>query len=91
MTILPLLVKLDLLREYRRLDDTITMRLNRTTAQFRDLDRTGSGGKSSVEDQACDHIWRELVGESIVFLVREHTWDSSQMLCSQLETTNRNS
>ncbi|TFY61597.1 hypothetical protein EVJ58_g4412 [Rhodofomes roseus] len=31
----------DLLKEYRRLDDSITMRLNRTTAQFRDRDRLG--------------------------------------------------
>ncbi|KAH9844183.1 caffeine-induced death protein 2-domain-containing protein [Rhodofomes roseus] len=50
----------DLLKEYRRLDDSITMRLNRTTAQFRDRDRLGLG-KGSVEDEACTQIWRELV------------------------------
>jgi hypothetical protein len=53
------------MREYRKLDDSITMRLNRTTAQFRDLDRTGGvTGKGNVQDQACLHIWRELVGAS---------------------------
>ncbi|KZT12570.1 uncharacterized protein LAESUDRAFT_718842 [Laetiporus sulphureus 93-53] len=51
----------DLLNEYRKLDDSITMRLNRTTAQFRDRDRMGLGGKGNVEDQACAQIWRELV------------------------------
>jgi len=51
----------DLMREYRKLDDSITMRLNRTVAQFRDLDRTGVAGKGSVQDQACLQIWRELV------------------------------
>ncbi|OAX43505.1 hypothetical protein K503DRAFT_731530 [Rhizopogon vinicolor AM-OR11-026] len=51
----------DLLREYRRLDDTITMRLNRTNAQFRDRDRAGTSGKGNVQDQACTYIWKELV------------------------------
>jgi hypothetical protein len=40
------------------------MRLNRTTAQFRDLDRLGSVGKGTVQDQACMHLWKELVGAS---------------------------
>ena len=39
------------------------MRLNRTTAQFRDRDRQGLVGQGSVEDEACMQIWRELVGE----------------------------
>ncbi|KAH8105959.1 caffeine-induced death protein 2-domain-containing protein [Cristinia sonorae] len=51
----------DLMKEYRRLDDTITMRYNRTTAQFRDRDRLGLGGKGNAQDQACAHLWRELV------------------------------
>ncbi|KAG1754029.1 caffeine-induced death protein 2-domain-containing protein [Suillus paluster] len=51
----------DLLREYRRLDDTITMRLNRTNAQFRDRDRAGTNGKGNIQDQACAHMWKELV------------------------------
>ncbi|OBZ70375.1 hypothetical protein A0H81_09881 [Grifola frondosa] len=50
----------DLLKEYRKLDDSINMRLNRTTAQFRDRDRSGLSGKGDVEDQACTYIWREL-------------------------------
>ncbi|KAG1755702.1 caffeine-induced death protein 2-domain-containing protein [Suillus lakei] len=51
----------DLLREYRRLDDTITMRLNRTNAQFRDRDRAGTSGKGNIQDQACAYVWKELV------------------------------
>ncbi|KAH9951686.1 caffeine-induced death protein 2-domain-containing protein [Amylocystis lapponica] len=51
----------DLMREYRKLDDSITMRLNRSTAQFRDRDRLGVGSKGNFEDQACAQIWRELV------------------------------
>ncbi|KIJ70575.1 hypothetical protein HYDPIDRAFT_78094 [Hydnomerulius pinastri MD-312] len=51
----------DLLREYRRLDDTITMRLNRSNAQFRDRDRAGISGKGNIQDQACAYIWKELV------------------------------
>ncbi|KAF9247037.1 caffeine-induced death protein 2-domain-containing protein [Melanogaster broomeanus] len=51
----------DLLKEYRRLDDTITMRLNRSNAQFRDRDRAGTTGKGSIQDQACAYIWKDLV------------------------------
>ncbi|EIM85633.1 uncharacterized protein STEHIDRAFT_140204 [Stereum hirsutum FP-91666 SS1] len=56
----------ELMKEYRRLDDSITMRLNRTNAQFRDKDRlapSSSGGKMSqtVQDQACLYVWKELV------------------------------
>ncbi|KAG6330569.1 hypothetical protein ID866_8521 [Astraeus odoratus] len=51
----------DLLREYRRLDDTIVMRLNRSNAQFRDRDREGSTSKGNVQDLACEYVWKELV------------------------------
>lgn len=51
--------------QYRKLDDAITMRFNRTTAQFRDLEREGqASGKGSVNDQACAHLWKDLVGTS---------------------------
>ncbi|KAK0468342.1 caffeine-induced death protein 2-domain-containing protein [Desarmillaria tabescens] len=40
----------DLLREYRKLDDTITMRLNRANAVMR-----------TVQDQACSYLWQELM------------------------------
>jgi len=50
----------DLLKEYRRLDDTINMRLNRTNAQFRDREREGKG-KGSVQDEACMYLWKSLV------------------------------
>ena len=52
----------DLMSQYRKLDDTINMRLNRTTAQYRDRERSGLGGKGDVEEQACAHVWKELVG-----------------------------
>jgi len=51
----------ELLKEYRKLDDTVTMRINRTTAQFRDRDRMGPSGKGSVQEQACSYLWQELV------------------------------
>lgn len=62
------------MKEYRRLDDSITMRLNRTNAQFRDKDRlapSSSGGKMSqtVQDQACLYVWKELVGEPGLLVV----------------------
>ena len=60
------------MKEYRKLDDSIPMRLNRTIAQYRDIDRTGSVGKGTIEDQACLLVWRELVGP-YAFLVREWT------------------
>ena len=52
----------DLLKEYRKLDDAVTTRINRTTAQFRDRDRLGASGKGSVQEQACAYLWKELVG-----------------------------
>ncbi|KAF9485371.1 hypothetical protein BDN70DRAFT_917040 [Pholiota conissans] len=52
----------DILKEYRKLDDTIVMRLNRANANMRDRDRIqGLSGNASLQDQACDSIWRELV------------------------------
>lgn len=44
------------------------MRLNRAGANMRDKDRIqGRGGNVPLQDQACDSIWRELVGESLIF------------------------
>lgn len=54
----------DLMGQYRKLDDTINMRLNRTTAQYRDRERSGLGGKGDIEEQTCAHVWKELVGAS---------------------------
>ncbi|KAI0307105.1 caffeine-induced death protein 2-domain-containing protein [Multifurca ochricompacta] len=51
----------ELLKEYRKLDDAVTMRINRTNAQFRDRDRLGTSGKGSVQEQACAYLWQELV------------------------------
>ena len=48
--------------QYRKLDDIINMRLNRTTAQFRDREKIGLSGKGDVEEQACAPVWRELIG-----------------------------
>ncbi|KAK7470676.1 hypothetical protein VKT23_002098 [Stygiomarasmius scandens] len=50
----------ELLKEYRSLDDTINMRLNRATANVRDQERERPG-KGAVEDQACARLWQELV------------------------------
>ncbi|THV08582.1 hypothetical protein K435DRAFT_847433 [Dendrothele bispora CBS 962.96] len=50
----------ELLKEYRSLDDTINMRLNRAVAAVRDQERE-KREKSMVEDQACGHLWQELV------------------------------
>ena len=68
-----LTVLAELMNQYRKLDDTITMRLNRSNAQFRDLDRNGLAGKGTVQDQACAHLWRELVGEPLLHTLRRHT------------------
>jgi hypothetical protein len=54
------------MKEYRKLDDTITMRLNRNMAQFRDRQRAGSGGgggAAGTQDEACAYFWNQLVGE----------------------------
>lgn len=52
---------LEILREYRRLDDTITMRLNRANAAMRDRDRLEDSG-GNIQNVACLNVWRELVG-----------------------------
>lgn len=52
----------DLLREYRRIDDTITMRLNRSNAQFRDMDRSGIIPVGNTQNSACEYVWKELLG-----------------------------
>lgn len=61
------LSEIDILREYRRLDDTITMRLNRANATARDRQREReSGAQGNVQSQACAYLWRELVGKSLI-------------------------
>jgi hypothetical protein len=51
----------DLLKEYRQLDDTINMRLNRTNAQFRDAEREGKSQQQrqqgTVADEACAYVF----------------------------------
>ncbi|KIL70072.1 hypothetical protein M378DRAFT_67266 [Amanita muscaria Koide BX008] len=52
----------ELLKEYRKLDDTIVMRLNRANATMRDRERTGDRKLTGhVQDEACAYLWRELV------------------------------
>ncbi|RDB22874.1 Coiled-coil domain-containing protein 58 [Hypsizygus marmoreus] len=51
----------EILREYRRLDDTIIMRLNRANAAVRDKERLQDSTGGNVQDQACLNMWRELV------------------------------
>jgi hypothetical protein len=77
----------DLLKEYRTLDDTINMRLNRTNAQFRDRDREGKT-KGNVQDEACTYLWKSLVG---MFLPTFPYCRVLINICRKLETTDRNS
>ncbi|CCO26001.1 tryptophanyl-tRNA synthetase [Rhizoctonia solani AG-1 IB] len=53
----------DLMKEYRKLDDSVTMRMNRNLAQFRDIDRhrSNQSGSPQLQDEACLHFWKELV------------------------------
>ncbi|KAJ6515903.1 caffeine-induced death protein 2-domain-containing protein [Mycena sanguinolenta] len=52
----------ELLKEYRRLDDSINMRLNRENAMVRDQERlNGRLAKGSVQDQVCANLWSQLV------------------------------
>ncbi|KAF9491042.1 hypothetical protein BDN71DRAFT_1399049 [Pleurotus eryngii] len=50
----------ELLREYRRLDDLITMRINRANAHQRDKDRLDPV-KGNLQDEACSQVWKELI------------------------------
>lgn len=50
----------DILKEYRKLDDTITTRLNRATALARDQERASGQGVENAQSQACLGVWREL-------------------------------
>ncbi|KAG6919440.1 hypothetical protein DXG01_006323 [Tephrocybe rancida] len=49
----------EILREYRRLDDSITMRLNRANAAMRDSSRLDNSS-GNIQDRACLNVWREL-------------------------------
>jgi len=54
----------ELMKEYRKLDDSITMRLNRNSAMTRDRERSSgsrSRSQSALKDEACMHFWKELV------------------------------
>jgi hypothetical protein len=54
----------EILKEYRKLDDTIVMRLNRANARMRDHNRhQTTNGEQTLQDQACHNVWRELVGK----------------------------
>lgn len=62
----------ELMREYRKVDDTVTMRMNRVTAQFRDRDRAGMSEPSrNSRDQACSYFWTELVGACVCAMMIE--------------------
>ncbi len=52
---------LDIMREYRKVDDGITMRMNRNGALFRDRTREGRS-LSGSEEESCAYFWKELVG-----------------------------
>ena len=84
-------LSLELLKEYRKLDDTVTMRINRTTAQFRDRDRMGASGKGTVQEQACSYLWQELVGTHglLYFYLGGGTVREVDLMVRQLETSDR--
>lgn len=49
------------------MDDTVTMRLNRTAAQFRERARTSSSTSSNNPgEEACAYFWQDLVGEILM-------------------------
>lgn len=53
------------MREYRKLDDSVTMRMNRSLAQFRERDRSGAAASvRTPQEESCAHFWKELVGTS---------------------------
>ena len=55
---------IEILKEYRKLDDTIVMRLNRANARMRDRNRHQTPKETqTLQDQACANVWRELVGK----------------------------
>jgi len=54
------------MREHRKIDDSVTMRLNRNQALFRDREREGvqmDRGTIKAQDEACMYFWSQLVGE----------------------------
>lgn len=53
----------DLMREYRKLDDTIIIRLNRSNAARRDNNRISGLEPTSGTDATCLKLWREMMGE----------------------------
>ena len=56
-----LLGSLDIMREYRKVDDGITIRMNRNGALFRDRTREGRS-LSGSDEESCTYFWKELVG-----------------------------
>ena len=64
------------MKEYRKLDDSITMRLNRANAAVRDQERDHGGprpGKGNVQDQACSFLWHELIGKiHLILMISKH-------------------
>ncbi|OCF58909.1 hypothetical protein L486_03402 [Kwoniella mangroviensis CBS 10435] len=74
----------DIVRQYRKLDDQIIIRLNRAQAQLRDQDRLGSG--SGVEhmngsEGMCAKIWTEIMAG----------WAHRQTLLTYCSTTVKDS
>ncbi|TFK28751.1 hypothetical protein FA15DRAFT_664795 [Coprinopsis marcescibilis] len=49
-----------ILKEYRKLDDTIVMRLNRANALVRDQERERASPTGNIQNQACTAVWKEL-------------------------------
>lgn len=51
----------EMVKQYRKLDDQIITRLNRAQAQFRDQSRAGSSSKSGGPDTMCYNLWHEMM------------------------------
>ncbi|GJJ07112.1 hypothetical protein Clacol_001312 [Clathrus columnatus] len=55
----------EVMKEYRKLDDSVTMRLNRNLAHFRDRDRESvkqlSGNTADSQNEACAYFWSQLI------------------------------
>jgi len=51
----------DVMKQYRKLDDTIIIRLNRASAQLSDNNRTHHLPTTSGSEESCLLLWREMI------------------------------
>lgn len=61
----------EMVKQYRKLDDQIITRLNRAQAQFRDQARAGPSSSTSRQngpEAMCANLWREMMCELALLL-----------------------